>query len=506
MSAPLISVKDVWRDALPEGTKLLAGEAGLERRVEWATSLRTRPPAFEAVKGGEIAFVPLRSIRLIDERLSLAQIMESLAEKHAAAVVVAGRGDTGVEDPMRCADVARRLCLPLLAVPDPPSLGEVVERAVRYILEQRTLLHERDLTLHRDLTELALSGAGPKAIIDRVSSVAGLPASLQQEDGRVEHLSPPDTKLASGLAAGMDTVVRWAATTTLAAADPPVHEFPLDSTRLRRLVSPILVRDSIAGFVSVIGAEGELGQLARLAAARASGACAIELDRERAVLEARDHLEGEFAEALLSGTYSSEQAVAERGRRLGFRLDLPIGVLVAHEVAFTHSREQRERVFRAGKGCMQRRAPSALVVVHRGNLCALIPLDGEGSTSSLQSLARDFRVECAAAAQGEGLSVGVGRPKQGVPGIREAYREAEQALVMGDRVFGSGRVHSFADLGLYRLLFALAAQPELREFHDDVLGGLVEYDRGTKGDLVRTLDAFFACHGSPTDMAERLHL
>ena len=84
----MITVKDVWRGTLPPQTELLAGGAGLERRVEWATALRTRPPAFETIKGGEMAFIQVRSIRMIDERLDLAQVMQSFAEKGGVAVAV----------------------------------------------------------------------------------------------------------------------------------------------------------------------------------------------------------------------------------------------------------------------------------------------------------------------------------------------------------------------------------------------------------------------------------
>ncbi len=42
----MISVLDVMRQALPEGTQVVAGEAGLGREVAWASRLRPTPPAF----------------------------------------------------------------------------------------------------------------------------------------------------------------------------------------------------------------------------------------------------------------------------------------------------------------------------------------------------------------------------------------------------------------------------------------------------------------------------
>jgi purine catabolism regulator len=77
---------------------------------------------------------------------------------------------------------------------------------------------------------------------------------------------------------------------------------------------------------------------------------------------------------------------------------------------------------------------------------------------------------------------------------------------MGRRILGPGRSVSFADLGLHRLLFAMAQQQELTEFYQESVGALVAYDQRGGGDLMATLDAFFACHGSPTETAQRMKL
>ena len=56
------------------------------------------------------------------------------------------------------------------------------------------------------------------------------------------------------------------------------------------------------------------------------------------------------------------------------------------------------------------------------------------------------------------------------------------------------------------MLLALRSSEELDLFYEQTLGALVEYDRKNDGELVKTLDAYFAALGSPTDAAERLHV
>jgi len=75
---------------------------------------------------------------------------------------------------------------------------------------------------------------------------------------------------------------------------------------------------------------------------------------------------------------------------------------------------------------------------------------------------------------------------------------------MGRRLFGLDSATAFSDLGLYRLLYALQPLPELRDFRDQSLARLRAKDRG--GELLKTLGAYLATNGSPTDAANRLHL
>src|SRR3990170_4933345 len=74
------------RQALPAGTQVRAGGAGLDKEVTWATRLRPVPPAFGHLNGGEVVFLSTKALELVDERLTLESAVRQLAGFGVAAV------------------------------------------------------------------------------------------------------------------------------------------------------------------------------------------------------------------------------------------------------------------------------------------------------------------------------------------------------------------------------------------------------------------------------------
>src|SRR5437870_1644935 len=81
---PHVTVDDVWRGALPDGTQLVAGNAGTRREVVWCTTLRARQPAFTPLRGGELLLIDPQVLTAVDPRLTLARLLESLARRGGA--------------------------------------------------------------------------------------------------------------------------------------------------------------------------------------------------------------------------------------------------------------------------------------------------------------------------------------------------------------------------------------------------------------------------------------
>lgn len=110
------------------------------------------------------------------------------------------------------------------------------------------------------------------------------------------------------------------------------------------------------------------------------------------------------------------------------------------------------------------------------------------------------------------MHAGLGEPRDGSGQMIESYREAESALQVGQRLRGAedpdDRVHTFSDLGVQRLLFALSqTNPEiLREFETNAIGSAVSYDARHGTELVKTLKAYIECDGNVVEVAELLHI
>src|SRR5438067_8518812 len=457
---PHVTVDDVWRGALPKETELVAGAAGSRREVVWCTALRARPPAFTPLRGGELLLINPQVLTAVDAQLTLARLVESLVGQAVAGAAILGRVSPEARR------VAEAHGLPLFSLPATTPLDQVEQSVLRYIVDRRAELHERAQDLHRQLSELALAGRGLPALLARLHELTGVPVLLER-DSTVDYVGGGrlSESTSAAIAAERPALEEWLREVPLSAFDPPVAVRPLLDGQAR-LVAPILVQGSIAGFLSLLGSDGELGEMHRLAVGRAAHACAIELVRARAARDARDEVEEELLDVLTAGRPGSQEAARERAKRKGFDLEAPY-LLIVGEATEPGMKSKIRTAWDRLLGTMR---VTALVRERNDAAIAFITLAGRrppAPKSLLEQLHRAART-----ATGGTVAIGYGAARSCATEVSAAAKEAEQALTMGRRLFGPDSATAFSELGLYRLLYALGPRPELRAFSDDVLSRL----------------------------------
>lgn len=249
--------------------------------------------------------------------------------------------------------------------------------------------------------------------------------------------------------------------------------------------------------VTVVAPGEDLSELDGLLVARAATVCAMEMVKDRAVVEAEAKIQGDFVRDVLRGSYANEATVRSRAAHLEWDLEARHGVAVldlsANDVAAA-----------ALRSAVSRRGVRPLVAAWERAAAFIYPLAETTTTDAWRNVVEQIRGEVANQTGMKNLCAGLGRPHAGLKGLQRGYAEADQALRAGQRLFGSGQTAAFADLGAYRLLAQLQGTTELQSFQEETLGELMDYDEKSGSQLLSTLDAFFAANGNLSKTAEIL--
>jgi purine catabolism regulator len=507
----MITVEDVIKLALPAGTTCVAGESGLGREVTWAARIRASPPAFGHLAGGELVLLPVSVLAELDERLQLDEAIVRLDQLGVAAAAVLGAVDKAARE------AAAAASLPLLLLPKGADIGALERDAARLISDRRREVQHRGQEVLRQLMDLGIAGAPLAEVVAELARISGRSVALEGRDGKllVYHAagkSAPDRDaLDATIARDRATVSRWLRTTAEASpADPPTATYDLDNA-WSRLVAPVIGRDGLLGSVSLLVPRGRITPEDAQATARGAAACAVVLAREQAAATVRREVELHVLDEVLDGALRSETTLLQQARRLGHNfLTTHVAVVarldtVASGPVRAGSQEARWEALEAAvarTGSI--RGGRALWRIRNNGAEFVIPFVDQCDERSLSESLRDDLGGILRHGDESALSLGVGTVREGIAGIRRSHAEARQALLLGRRLHGPGHLTLFADLGVYRLIFAAEALPETRDLHEQSLGALIDYDQQNSAELVGTLDAFFAANGSPKEAAERL--
>jgi purine catabolism regulator len=530
-----LTVAEVLRLALPPATAVVAGARGLDRPVSWARVAGTRPLAAGSLEEGELVIFAALPPAATGE--GVRRLVAVLVEVHAAGLLLTQPA------PALLSQAADEADLPVLVAP-PGSRAADLERAVvRLIVDTRAQLRQRADETYQRLTRIALEDRGLGAIVQALADTMGKLVVIQDEYGAVQEAAAPQAPLASEAATGprapraplppLDAVIAelrartrdlpWPGREALRSHRLTPVRLTLGPEGLARLVMPIVLKRTLAGFLSVVGPAGAFDELDELTLGPAAVVCALEIAKQRAVAETEYRLQADVLEAALAGRFSSEAEVVARARALGYELAGPQVALVfaldggaaAGERPSTGSADghgardsagqPRPRLLDAVRRALDARQRSALVREQDDRVAVFVPLGGAAITL-ITAEAEALRRAAAASLDGAALSVGVGRPYAGVPGLATGYREAAEALLIGQTLMGGNRTTYFGDLGIRRLLFPLRDSEELRAFYNEFLGALESYDERHGTELIRTLEGFFAHHGNHVRAAEALHL
>ncbi|HEY1293232.1 MAG TPA: helix-turn-helix domain-containing protein [Chloroflexota bacterium] len=506
---PLVTVSEVLRLALPPTTVVAAGAGGLGNAATWARLLRTRPTSLGRIEDGEIWLLSNAALQLVGDPRAVARMIRDMAQSGVVAFVTPQPLGSEVEAE------ADKIGTPVLQVASDTSLVEIEKSIVAVLVDRERAIAERVHEVYERLLATLVEDRGLELISDIVAEVTSKAVYLLDEHFQPTVQTGGDDRTAEALA---DVRRRYWEGVLGNVSERLIVLRPVDQSPIAAALRPLTLRGAVEGYLALVGPVDDFADFDHHVADRAASVLAIELAKQSAVVEARLRLQGDFLSDLLDNPASPDDALVDRARRLGYDLTRPHLVFVlrpreggsGNGVAAVNRNHQR--FVDAARRRLVVTDVTTLLREQEGSIQALMPcpsevdpLDVEAGLSWVERLRASL--EESLVPDSVPIVAGVGRtPGNGTTpfvAMREAIRAAEIAASMpGD---SSASLH-FGRLGVLRLIFHLADNPELRAFQRDVLGPLENSDATRRSEFVRTLDAFLKAGGNHMRAARDLNV
>ncbi|WP_437039827.1 helix-turn-helix domain-containing protein [Streptomyces sp. enrichment culture] len=349
-----------------------------------------------------------------------------------------------------------------------------LERA-NEIIRDRSGVIERASDIHDRLAELVLRGGGVHDVAAAVSQVLDGTVTFTEAAGAPEHALEASR------------------------ADGHVVRHKDD------WIAAVAAGDELFGALVLHGHPG-LDPVDQLTLERAAMVTSLLLLARRSAAEAEQRVRGELLDDLLDARDRDPRLLNDRARRLHADLAAAHVVLVARLDVTAADADQeadaRRRLWAAASHLAATR--HGLAAARDGGTVLLLPLaDGDGATDLARRTARHL-----GRAVHEAVTVGASAPVRDLAArpdaVAAAHTEAGRCLDALRLLGRSGDGAAAEDFGFLGLL--LAGEQNVPGFVERTIGQVVAYDERRGTELVRTLDAYFACGMSPARTKEALHV
>ncbi len=468
--ATSLTVRDVLRLRVIQGSRLVAGEAGLDRPVLWSHVVDMPEPAPWVPAG---YFLMTTGYSWPKGAAAQRDLIEALAVRGVAGVGLAvGRYVPAFSKAERVA--ADRAFLPLVEIPFDIPFARITEELHRAIMAEPYRVIERSEQIHHALMRAASREATLDDLARTLGPLIGRSVTFEDPQGKLlasctideradtirretlENAQTPPAMLEVLQASGLDRRLR--------SSEKPIRVPAMPQIGLvARLACPIRLGAEFVGAVWIVEGDEPLSELDHRAAEYAALVAAIHIAHQRELASLEATLGYASILSLLESEGELSPAALERVRLLGFDPDKTYRAAIAvvpDEMPL--AREgflRRDRVASRVREALRPYGADRLVSIVLDRVPFLAPAQVD--------------IAALTAALDPEVSLVAGRVHRGVEGARAGYREALSLLRYRKRQ----RICAFDDVLVPRVI---GGDVEARRtFLDDLLTPLLD-QRGGK--------------------------
>ena len=496
-----LTVEEIRKLTLPLSTHVLSGEGLLDRTVSWTTVIHPEDDIVsKAVQKRELILVA--PVSNPPKAHNDTELVQWAARAGASALVLFGAVSATALAESKSRD------LPILALTGDVRIREVEKSIISLLVNRKGQIERRGTQIYRQLTQISSRNEGMDGLLAAMARLTKKTVIVHDK-----RLHPLSHKLQAEFAGIWDDIeyflkkqdnlpVELHDRHRVVEVDPPVLMQALPVSGVARLVAPIIAKSLGRGYLSIIGRESDLDEIDQLVCEHGAAACALEMAKQKAVNETEKRLRGTFLDRLLLGDVSLQEAIRQGERFNHDMTQTHVAFVLSWRGENQPSLRRLETIVNA---IIARQQAAALVWMREreGEVVVFHATDFEDPIDHSLALSEAFSEEINRQYPLNRVAIGLGQVAREVNVWRSSYRDAVQAKELAERLQTDIPLF-IGDLGVYQLILSLSDRDKLADFCELTLGTLSEYDMRQNADLIRTLEAFFNCHGNLSQTAESL--
>ncbi len=520
-----VRVADILKLPTLKLAHILVGSRGLGREVEYVDVLES--PDIDVIIKPRVLYLTSGFVFRDNERLQ--RLLLSRLQDTGAAGLIVEQGRYLTPLPQHMMETADRLRFPIIELPHGAVFADVISESLHAIFMQQGDALRKSQEIQKRLTEVAVGGGSLRQIAQTLANlvrntviVADRAFSLlsfafwEKEHKTAKRKAYVGTTLDQYLynleKTGFINRIRQTKKASR------VEVLFSKQGEQAWVVVPIIINGDILGYIAVLEDYHRLHEADWAALEQAATITAIAVYKEMTESEVLRRQRNDFLLQVLEGRLTAEDLILEQAKHLHVTLE---GKWAVWQMEFTNLEaycrdhfpegSQAEgdvtaKVMRMIATHLADKQRDLLIVSKEKRLTILCPAKDWLAKDEVMQRVAEVRQEITHFSPELTSAIGISRLCDGHQKLAQAYREARETLAIGRKLDAAREIYSFADLGVYQILMKFKDHPDMKEYYQSILGKLDQLDAATRGDLLKTLEAYFSANANIYKAAQNLYL
>ncbi|MFJ5965872.1 PucR family transcriptional regulator [Bacillus sp. NPDC093026] len=485
-----IFVKDALSLDIMKETKLLAGQNGLERLIQWVTIVEIIEDTSRLSEGELLVTTGFGLAENEERRLRLKRLIQS----HRLSAIAIYKGVYLTEIPASLIEAANVSGIPLIEIPSHVNFSDITKAILEQIVNSQLHQLKYSAAIHQRLTHLNVSNKNVTQITNELAHLTA--ANIVVLDVFLHQTAASLTKdeVTYSPSFGFMTESETIATNSLLKQAEEKGRLVFETNGEFVLAAcPVIAMGDIFGFIVALKKKKEWHHLDAIAIEHGGAVYAIEWLKQKAIQDTENQMQGHLLDDILQQQYTEESYVMEQATKLQYDMnDEQVVIYVQFQHQHTQLDHQMvQRLSQLLTSIFERRQIPFLLKARLDSIFVLTPAGKKSFQATEWYRAAD---ECRSTWSYffpiHPIVIGIGKSYDQISLFAKSAKEAQYAAKLLPLLKTDQSIIHYQKLGLYGMLLEMnEAGMNLHDFYVELLSPLL-YTKKQGADLIHTLEVY----------------